>query len=189
MHKDAQRTEPVDESRLVAQAREGDLDAFGQLVENYKEKVYMIALQMTRHHADADEVSQQAFVRAFQSISSFQGTSAFYTWIYRITVNCSLSHLKQKNRWTPLPDGDSDEPSAPDIGYSENQGDSTEQDQERQRLWAALDRLSPDIRAAVVLVYLQDMSPREAAQTVGCAEATMHWRLFKARKLLQRYLA
>ena len=177
------------EANLIAWAQKGDREAFGQLVQLSKEKVYMTALQMTRNHADADEFSQEAFLKAFQSLGQFRGGSSFSTWMYRIVVNVCLTRLKGQKRWVALPGSDDgDGASAPEFGYSENAGDGIEKAEAREKVGEALAKLGPEIRAAVVLVYLQDLTPREAAVSLGCAEATVHWRLFRARKLLQKYL-
>jgi RNA polymerase sigma-70 factor, ECF subfamily len=191
MPESPRRYDHAAEPDLVRWAQAGDAEAFGSLVEAYKERVYMLALQMTHNHSEADELSQQAFVRAYQSIGKFREQSNFFTWLYRITTNVCLTHLQGRKRWTPLPDPNSeeDQPSAPEIGSEDHFGQATEEDQARRQVWAALDQLGPEIRAAAVLVYLQDFSPREAAKTLDCAEATIHWRLFKARNQLKRLLA
>src|SRR5688572_9978835 len=92
------------EAVIIARAQAGEVEAFGELVEMYKERVYMLALQMTRNHTAADDVSQQAFLQAYQSINRFKGDSVFFTWIYRITTNLCLAHLRAQERWRPLPD-------------------------------------------------------------------------------------
>jgi RNA polymerase sigma-70 factor (ECF subfamily) len=165
-------------------------DPFAALVDRYKERVYMLALQMTHNHSDADELSQQAFLRAYESFGSFRGDSDFFTWIYRITVNLCLTHLKNQKRWVPLPEPQGqDEPSAPEIAIDDPPDAALQEDDTKRQIWRALDTLSPELRAAIVLVYLQDQSPRQAAASIGCAEATVHWRLFKARKLLKKALS
>lgn len=177
----------MSEEQLIAQARTGDQDAFGRLVELYKERVYAVAFQMTHSHSDADELSQTAFVKAFQSIGKFHGGSSFYTWIYRITVNACLTFLKGRGRTVPLPDPNSDEESAPEMGAPDPADRSMEHDELQAQVWKGLEQLAPEIRAAVVMVYLQDLSPKEAAVSLDCAEATVHWRLFRARKILRSY--
>ncbi len=150
----------------------------------------MLALQMTHNHADADELSQQAFIRAYEAIGQFRADSEFFTWIYRITVNLCLTHLKNRNRWVPLPDASSDDdPPRPEIAMNDPPDAGLEENEIQRQVWRALEKLSPELRAATVLVYLQDLSPREAGRTLGCAEATVHWRLFKARKILKGLLS
>ena len=179
------------ETVLVERARQGDLDAFGKLVVRYQEKVYMVALQLVHNHSDADELSQQAFLKAFESLSKFRGDAGFFTWIYRIVVNLCLTHLKSQKRSVPLPtpgaDSDGDG-SAFEFASKDRVDDDLEKDEARNHVWAALDRLGPEIKAAAVLVYIQDLSPRDAGRILGCAEATVHWRLFRARKMLKKYL-
>lgn len=175
--------------QLVSWTQQGHTGAFGELVERYKERVYMLALQMTHSHPDADELSQQAFLKAFECLGQFRGDANFFTWVYRITVNLSLTYLKRRERFEPLPEPGNDETyPKPELASKERTEGALEEDDTRREVWAALDTLSPELRAAVVLVYIQDLSPREAAESLGCAEATVHWRLFKARKKLKKVI-
>ena len=189
MNDSPQEFEKIPEAEVIARAQGGNVNAFGHLVKTYRKKVYTLAFQMTHNHADADEVSQEAFIKAFQSLDKFRGDAHFFTWMYRITMNICFNHFRKQKRERPLLDpllGDSKEhrESCP----VENPGKSLEKREVKQIVWNALAELTEEIRAAVVLVYLQDIKPKEAAITLGCAEATVHWRLYRARDILKRIL-
>ena len=98
-HNDSGRIVPVDEKALVRRAREGDLEAYNQLVQCYQERIYATIYHMTANHEDANDLAQESFIKAFQALKSFKGDSSFYTWLYRIAVNKTINFLKQrKNR-------------------------------------------------------------------------------------------
>ncbi|HWH72011.1 MAG TPA: sigma-70 family RNA polymerase sigma factor, partial [Candidatus Sulfotelmatobacter sp.] len=90
---------PADEMVLVKRARQGDLSAYDELVRRYQERIYATVYHMTANHEDANDLAQEAFIKAFQALKSFKGGSSFYTWVYRIAVNKTINFLKQrKNR-------------------------------------------------------------------------------------------
>src|SRR6202790_3964012 len=90
---------PVEEMVLVKQARQGDLGAYDQLVRRYQERIYATIYHMTSNHEDANDLAQEAFIKAYTALKSFKGGSSFYTWLYRIAVNKTINFLKQrKNR-------------------------------------------------------------------------------------------
>src|ERR1051326_1256543 len=89
----------VTEAELVKRARRGDLNAYDDLVRRYQERVYATLYHMTSNHEDANDLTQEAFIKGHKAIKSFKGDSSFFTWIYRIAVNKTINHLKQrKNR-------------------------------------------------------------------------------------------
>src|SRR3954469_18971250 len=91
--------EPTEEMELVKRAREGDLEAYDELVRRYQERIYATIYHMTSNHEDANDLAQEAFIKAFHALKSFKGGSSFYTWVYRIAVNKTINFLKQrKNR-------------------------------------------------------------------------------------------
>ena len=90
---------PADEGVLVQRARQGDLEAYDELVQRYQERIYATVYHMTSNHEDANDLAQESFIKAFQALKSFKGGSSFYTWLYRIAVNKTINFLKQrKNR-------------------------------------------------------------------------------------------
>ena len=96
---DSEPSAPVDEDVLVRRARQGDLEAYDELVQRYQERIYATIYHMTSNHEDANDLAQESFIKAFQALKSFKGGSSFYTWLYRIAVNKTINFLKQrKNR-------------------------------------------------------------------------------------------
>src|SRR5204862_7398162 len=94
--KPAEEPVAVDESVLVGRARKGDLAAYDDLVKRYQERIYATIYHMTSNHEDANDLAQEAFIKAFQALKSFKGGSSFYTWVYRIAVNKTINFLKQR---------------------------------------------------------------------------------------------
>jgi RNA polymerase sigma-70 factor (ECF subfamily) len=171
---------------LVASAREGNLEAFGELARRVQERIYAVIYGMTRDHQDTDDLMQETFLSAYRAIGRFGGRSSFYTWVYRIAVNLTLNHLRRKGREkgktslderTALPGGAS-------AAWTSPEGESA-QSELRARLNAALAGLAPIYRAAFSLVVGQGMSHGEAAEVLGCSENTVSWRMHKARKMLR----
>jgi RNA polymerase sigma-70 factor (ECF subfamily) len=185
---------PTEEMELVRRARRGDLPAYDELVKRYQERIYATIYHMTSNHDDANDLAQDAFIKAFQALKSFKGGSSFYTWLYRIAVNKTINFLKQrKNRvHMSLNDLDFNTENNPDLvalisdktprreaGLSELQ----------EKLNAALLRLSEPHRLVVVLHDVQGQSHEEIAKIMDCNIGTVRSRLFYARQQLQSYLA
>ncbi len=185
---------PTDEMELVRRAQKGDLEAYDQLVQRYQERIYATVYHMTSNHEDANDLAQEAFIKAFQALKSFKGGSTFYTWIYRIAVNKTLNYLKQrKNRFhMSLNDLDfnmennpdlvaliSDKTPRRDAGLKELQG----------KLNEALLKLSEHHRLVMVLHDVQGQSHEEIAEIMNCNIGTVRSRLFYARQQMQGWLA
>ncbi len=177
----------VPDEALVGRAKQGDLDAYSELVRRHREKIYGTIYRFTRDHGDTDDLAQETFLQAFREIGRFREKSEFSTWLYRIAVNLSLNHLKRKKREMgrrAFDEGVVDRQPAP--GSSP---DLASQDSEFQaRLNEAVAALPPACRASFVLVVYEGMSHGQAARIQGCSENTVSWRLHKARKFLQARL-
>jgi len=184
----------VADETLVARVQDGDAGAFDHLVERYKERLYATVYHMTGNHADANDLVQDTFIKAFTSIRGFKRESSFYTWIYRIAVNRTLNHLKRgKNRLQfSLDDIDSHIQSDPDfvelmshvtprreVGLTELQ----------EKLNVALQKLSEHHRAVVVMHDVQGLTHADIGKALHCSEGTVRSRLFYARQQLQGLLA
>jgi RNA polymerase sigma-70 factor (ECF subfamily) len=178
---------------VIERARRGDREAFGLLVRKYQRRVFATALRMTGNHDDAHDVAQDAFVRAFRGMRSFDGRAEFFTWLYRIVINVALNHLRQTRRRRSV---SLEEVALPDA-LRKQAGDDPRRALELKRMMlevgAALDDLSEGLRAALVLVIMEGMPYREAAEILECTEGTVAWRVHEARgKLrgrLEKYLA
>src|SRR5271167_1583892 len=99
---DPESPAPVEEEALVRRARQGDTGAYDDLVRRYQERIYATIYHMTSNHEDANDLAQEAFIKAFQALKSFKGGSSFYTWIYRIAVHKTINFLKQRKNRTHM---------------------------------------------------------------------------------------
>jgi len=178
----------------VERARRGDRQAFGLLVRHYQQRVYRTAFRMLGNHQDADDVSQEAFVRAYRGLSTFDGRSSFFTWIYRIVVNLAINQLQRRKRHPQvLFDADALDRVALSPELEQRAASDPQKRLEFKRLvadiGAALDELSETLRATVVLVIFEGLSHREAAEILECPEGTVAWRVHEARRKLRERLA
>lgn len=177
------------EDRLVDEARRGGREAFAELVRRHERQVYGIALRMAGNAADADDLAQEAFLTAWRSIGSFRGGSSFYTWLYRITVNASLTFLKKRTREKNRAPFDENLPVGAAAGGAAAGPERASSLSELAGLAAgAVAALPAHFRAAFALVVDQGLSHAEAAKVLGCSENTVSWRMHKARRLLQSRL-
>jgi RNA polymerase sigma factor (sigma-70 family) len=183
----------ADDETLVARVQAGDGTAFDVLVLRYKERLYATVYHMTSNHEDANDLVQEAFIKAYKSIGSFKRESSFYTWVYRIAVNRTINHLKRrknKNHFS-LDDIDANIQTDPDfvelmshvtprreVGLTELQ----------EKLNEALQKLSEPHRAVVVMHDVQGMTHADIAKVMKCSEGTVRSRLFYARQQLQGLL-
>ncbi len=175
-----------DDRQLVALAQNGDPEAFAQLVRHYQKMVYNLALGKTGSHHDAEEVTQTAFLKAWQSIRSFQGKAAFSSWLYRLTVNAAIDLLRQRR----APALSLDDPDLPPLADEDPGPEEASLAAERRRLlWQAIDRLPEAQRTPLVLREMEGLSYREIAQVLDLEEGTVKSRLARARLLLRRLLA
>ena len=142
--------------------------------------------QMALNHADADDLTQEVFIRAWRGLAGFRGGASFSTWLHRIAMNCAMSFLGRRARRAATPLEEAPEPPAPCGDRPDLRVSATEVD---ERIRAALDKLTPKLRAAIVLTVLQDCALPEAARIEGCALATMYWRVHEARRQLKGLLA
>lgn len=173
--------EPEDEELVRILIEEERTEIFGQLVHRHLGRIRSVVYQMVLNDADADELTQEIFLRAFKGIEGFQKKARFSTWLYRIALNTTRRFLA-KNAKAPLQVGE---------GMMERI-DAAASTPETALLAGELSReitlglasLSPKLRAAVVLTSIQGMGIREAAEIEGCTVATLYWRIHKARRIL-----
>src|SRR5262252_543636 len=93
---------PTEEQDLVKRARRGDLGAYDELVQRYQQRIYATVYHMTANHEDANDLAQEAFIKAYRALRSFKGDSSFFTWVYRIAVNKTINFLKQRRKRTQM---------------------------------------------------------------------------------------
>lgn len=177
-----------DDDVTVERAKRGDREAFAALVRKYQRRVYTTAFHITGNHGDADDVAQDAFIRAFRGLPRFDGQSAFFTWLYRIVVNVALNAVRsrKRNASEPLEAGGPGE-HRPTPGVDPAR--SAEARAEARRVLEALAQLTPSLRVTLVLAAVEEMPYREIAAVMECPEGTVAWRVNQARKLLRQKLA
>lgn len=177
----------MDDQRLVALAQEGNPDAFSLLVERHQTMVYNLALGKTGSPQDAEEVTQTAFLKAWQGLPAFQGKAAFSSWLYRLTVNAAIDLLRQRSRRPQtLSLDDPDLPPVPDP--AEDPQAQAEAQERRRQLWQAIDALPEVHRTPFLLREMEGYSYREIAKALGLEEGTVKSRLARARVLLRSEL-
>lgn len=185
---------PVEEMNLVKRARRGDLTAYDELVRRYQERIYATIYHMTANHEDANDLAQEAFIKAFQALRSFKGGSSFYTWVYRIAVNKTINFLKQRKHKPLMSLDDLDFNAEHDPDLVALISDKTPRREAgltelQEKLNAALQRLSEPHRLVVTLHDVQGLSHEEIAKIMDCNIGTVRSRLFYARQQLQAYLS
>jgi RNA polymerase sigma factor (sigma-70 family) len=183
-----------EEMGLVKRARKGDLTAYDELVRRYQERIYATVYHMTSNHEDANDLAQEAFIKAFQALKSFKGGSSFYTWVYRIAVNKTINFLKQRRNRTQMSLDDLDFNAEHDPDLVALISDKTPRREValgelQEKLNAAMQKLSEPHRLVVVLHDVQGLSHEEIAKIMDCNIGTVRSRLFYARQQLQAYLS
>jgi RNA polymerase sigma-70 factor (ECF subfamily) len=186
----------IDEvQNLVSRAIEGDFDAFDQIMLLYRERLYGVIYNMTFNHEDAADLTQESFVKAFRSLSKFKRKSSFFTWLYRIGVNLTLTHLKRKKArkffsFDQLSDHKKSKEVLAEFSSSEKSSIKTTLLNElHEKLNEALSKLSDKHRTIVVLFEIDGLSHKEIASIMKCTEGTVRSRLHYAKLQLQSLLS
>ena len=179
---------------LVAKAQAGDLDAFDSLTVKYRQRLLSVIYNMTSNREDAADLTQEAFLKAFRSIGRFKGKSSFFTWLYRIGVNVTLSHLqKNKSRRFYSFENLSEEvnqETAFEVLASRSKTDRpTLLNELQEKLNEALQKLSNKHRTIVVLFEIEGLSHKQISEIMKCSEGTVRSRLHYAKQQLQGYLS
>jgi len=177
---------------LVASARAGDVAAYGRFVQRHQQRVYRLALHMLKQKADAEDVTQETFVRAWSALDRFDGRSEPFTWVYRIAVNLSLNVLRARRTRPQAPIDDDARVEALLAEYRRGPGDPLVNSENRQLVSAllrAMESLSETLRTTLVLVAVDGMSHGDAASILGCPEGTVAWRVHEARRKLRAALS
>jgi RNA polymerase sigma-70 factor (ECF subfamily) len=179
---------------LMDRAKSGDSVAFGHLVRRHQQRIHRLAVHMLRDRSDAEDVTQETFIRAYQALARFDGRSEPYTWFYRITVNLSLNTIRARK--TARAGADADDPRLDGV-LSEKGGPGPASDPRgqasRKEMYFALcqgiDELSETLRTTLILVCIDGRSHEEAAQVLGAPEGTIAWRVHEARRKLKEFMS
>jgi RNA polymerase sigma-70 factor (ECF subfamily) len=180
------------DEQLVRAAKKDDLDAFGKLMLRYQSKIYRLARRMTETDEDAEDVLQEAFIKAFRSLSGFKGKSKFSTWLYRITVNLALMKLRRKK----LDAVSIDEPVSTDEGQIPRDIEDDALDplerlietESQEILTEAIAELPPSYRAVFVLRHVEGLSTEETAHILKVSVPAVKSRLHRTRIVLKEKL-
>jgi len=184
----------IEEAELVQRARKGDLAAYDQIVRRYQERVYATVYHMTSNHEDANDLTQEAFIKGYQALKSFKGGSSFYTWVYRIAVNKTINFLKQRKNRAQMSLNDLDfnaehDPDLVALISDKNPRREAGLTELQEKLNEGMQKLSEPHRLVVTLHDVQGLSHEEIAKIMGCNIGTVRSRLFYARQQLQGFLA
>ncbi len=187
------------EMELIRRCLEGQTEAFSVLVVRYQDRIYNSIYRMCRDHQESEELAQEAFLKAFEKLERFRGNSRFYTWLFRIAMNLTLSRgrRKAKVKFVTLDAGGRDggwqsgelEKSYIPEGREKRPDEVAEDSETAQRISEAIERLDDEYRAVVVLRDIEDMDYAEISEVLEIPPGTVKSRLHRARKILQEQLA
>jgi RNA polymerase sigma-70 factor (ECF subfamily) len=178
--------EPVDEDAgLIARAKAGDRDAFGELVRRYEKRVFRVARRMCRTDEDAWDVTQDTFIRAMQAMPGFDTRYRFFTWIYRIATNLSIN-LSEKRKRRAEVEFDEEYGAGGEQCVEDTAPSQASASELASAIRSAVERLSPPLRAVFVLRVDSELSYSEIAETLGIAMGTVMSRLNRARSEIRK---
>ncbi len=182
---------PTDRDLVDRAKNDGDTEAFGQLVRRHQQRIHRLAIHMLRDRAEAEDVTQETFIRAYQALARFDGRSEPYTWFYRITINLSLNRIR--SRKTARTTHDTDDPRLDGVLVDRRPetGDPAGTAQRREvyeALTAGIDQLSATLRTTLILVCIDGRSHEDVAQILGAPEGTIAWRIHEARRKLKEFM-
>ncbi|MBS0580988.1 MAG: RNA polymerase sigma factor RpoE [Proteobacteria bacterium] len=183
----------VSDLSLVRRVQRGDKGAFDALVLKYQHKLVKLVMRYVRNPAEAEDIAQEAFIKAYRALPGFRGDSAFYTWLYRIAINTAKNAVASRDR-SPIDyslDRSGNEESNDMQGHmkdAETPEGLVLTDEIRSIVNAAIEALPEDLRTAIVLRELEGLSYEEIAATMDCPVGTVRSRIFRAREAIDRQL-
>jgi RNA polymerase sigma-70 factor (ECF subfamily) len=181
------------DQQLVERAQKGDKRAFGLLVDKYQRKLARLLSRFVRDSAEVEDVTQEAFIKAYRALPNFRGDSAFYTWLYRIGINTAKNHLMAAGRRAPTSTSvDSEEAEGLDEGEQLRDINTPESlllsREIADTVNAAMLALPEDLRTAIQLREMEGMSYEDIAQIMNCPIGTVRSRIFRAREAIAERL-
>jgi RNA polymerase sigma-70 factor, ECF subfamily len=182
-----------DDKQLVEAARQGDANAFRELVKRHQRRAYAVALGMVHDPDDARDVVQEAFLKVHKNLATFEGEAQFFTWLYRIVANLCIDLLRKRRGMKvefddAMANDDPDEAGISPMRTGFDPGRALADKELREKIMAALDKLSPAHRAVLVMREVEGMSYQDMAEQMKCSIGTIMSRLFHARKKMQSML-
>ncbi len=179
---------------LVERVKQGDQRAFALLVAKYERRVLRLLSRLVRDSAEIEDITQEAFIKAYRALPQFRGESAFYTWLYRIAINTAKNYLATKSRrpvtvgeFQGADDGEFFDPG--DVVEDNNTPDAVlHSRQVAEAVNAAIEALPEDLKAAITLREIEGLSYEEIAQAMDCPIGTVRSRIFRAREAIAQRL-
>jgi len=179
-----------DEDQLVKASQQGDQDAFAILVQRHQRRVFNLSLRLVQDYDEASEITQEAFLSAWQGLTSFRGEARFSTWLYRIAYHCGLRQMEKRNRERALQEAMLAEQRMSMRGQEKDLADVVEKHEQQALLRLSLEQLPAHYRLILILRDFQEMTYQEMASKLALPMGTIKTHLFRARHLLkQRVLA
>jgi RNA polymerase sigma-70 factor (ECF subfamily) len=176
--------EELTDRELINRALTGDHLSFGVLAERHYMTVYRYAFRWCSSREDAEDITQEVFIKLAGKMHLFDNRSRFTTWLYRLTANCARDYARKNSRWKQniLPD-------PPENGLVASPNPGPENNVITRNILNAVGKLPDKLKEVVLLVYAEGMSHREAADVIGCAETTVSWRIFQAKRQLREVVS
>ena len=183
---------PETDQQLVERVRKGDKRAFDLLVIKYQHKILGLVGSYVHDFQEVQDVTQEAFIKAFRAMGQFRGDSAFYTWLYRIAINTAKNHLVSKGRRPPDTDVDVYDAESYDNTYPlkdlETPENNLQKNQVEEAIFGVIKTLPDELRTAVTLREFEGLSYEEIAQVMDCPVGTVRSRIFRAREAIDRVI-
>ncbi len=185
-------SERDEDAALVRRVQAGDRRAFDALVRKYQQKILQLIMRYVHDPEAAQDVAQEAFIKAYRGLKGFRGDSAFYTWLYRIAINAAKNYLASKAR--KVPDSDVETSDAELMEGADSMRDQGTPEREllsdeiKRTVLRAVEELPEDLRTAITLREVEGMSYDQIAEAMGCPIGTVRSRIFRAREAIDRHL-
>lgn len=178
------------DQQLVERVQKGDKNAYNLLVKKYQHKVSNLVSRYMKNPSDVPDVVQEAFIKAYRALPNFRGDSAFYTWLYRIAVNCAKNHIVARSRKPPGSDIEVENAEIYDSGEALRENASPEKlmltSEIKKVIFGAIEQLPEDLRTAINLRELEGLSYEEIATIMECPVGTVRSRIFRAREVIDQ---
>ncbi len=176
-----------DDKHIIKQVRKGDVAAYAVLIDRYRQMVYTLALQVVKNEADAEEVAQDAFLKAYKALNTFEGRSAFSTWIYRITYHQAISKIRQR-RDKEIAYEDDHTNSGHNAIFDGFSSDSMETEDRSRFLKQALSKIKGEEAIVLTLFYFEELNIEEITQITGLTVSNVKIKLHRGRQNLLKEL-
>ena len=187
------KSQEVTDQQLVERVQRGDKHAFDLLVLKYQHKIVGLVGRYLRDHSEVQDVTQEAFIKAYRALPRFRGDSQFYTWLYRIAINTAKNYLVSRSRRPPATDIDVAEGEFQDnsavLRDIENPENVLASEELESVIYKAIDELPEELKVAVTLREFEGLSYEEIAEVMECPVGTVRSRIFRARESIEKKIA